>query len=99
MNTQREYTRPPKVQRTTAKHSAYCARTGSSNSSPLAPQDCQSAQITATAPGSSGAGLSGSGSSRATLAGSFRYSTVSKSPEQNHGCAGSIDACHVAVLG
>src|SRR6185437_16385100 len=81
MNTHREYTRPPNAHRTTAKHSRYWARTGSSSSSPLAPQDCQSAQITATAPGSCGASSSGAGSSAATLAGSVRYSTVSRSPE------------------
>ena len=81
MYTQREYTRPPKLHRTTAKHSWYWARTGSSSSAPSSPQDCQSAQISATAPGSSGAGASGAGSSSATRAGSVRYSTVSRSPE------------------
>ena len=45
-----------RLHRTTAKHSRYCARTGSRSSSPASPQDCQSAQISATAPGSSGAG-------------------------------------------
>src|SRR5207247_1676411 len=62
MYTHREYVRPRKAQRTTAKHSRYCARTGSSSSSREGPQDCQSAQIRATAPGSESASSSGAGS-------------------------------------
>ncbi len=81
MWTQREYVRPRYSQRTTAKHSLYWLRTGSSSSSFPAPQDCQSAQIRATAPGSSAAGASGAGRSSRTRAGSVRYSTVSRSPE------------------
>src|SRR5262249_6960531 len=73
--------------------------TGSSSSSPDSPQDCQSAQISATAPGSSGAGSSGAGSSSATRAGSVRYSTVSRSPEECQGGSGSSDDRPVAVLG
>src|SRR5215467_396121 len=80
MYRQREYTVPRYEHRATAKHSWYCARTGSSSSAPSSPQDCQSAQISAIAPGSSGASASGGGSSSATRAGSVRYSIVSRSP-------------------
>ena len=58
----------------------YCDRTGSSSSSNVSLQLCQSAQMTATAPGSSAAGSSGGGSSSATAAGSVRYSMVSICP-------------------
>ena len=50
------------------------------SSSKLSEQLCQSAQIMATAPGSSFANSKPSGSSSATLAGSVRNSTVSISP-------------------
>ena len=77
----RENVSPRYRQRITTKHSMYCERTGSSSSSNVSEHDCQSAQIRATAPGSSSAGSSGSGSSAATRAGSVRYSIVSIWPE------------------
>jgi len=55
----------------------------------------QSVQISATAPGSSGAGRSGPGSSSATRAGSVRYSTVSAKPFNDEG--GSGFHVHVSV--
>ena len=81
MNAHREYVRPSKEHRITTKASLYCERTGSSSSARSAPQDCQSAQMSATAPGSWAASESGSGSSAATRSGSVRYSTVRRSPE------------------
>ena len=77
MYTHRLYVSPRYWQRTTTNVSMYWLRTGSSSSSNVSLQLCQSAQMTATAPGSSAAGSSGAGSSSATAAGSVRYSIVS----------------------
>jgi len=56
-------------------------RDDSLDSSNVEEHDCQSAQISATAPGSSSAGSIPGGNSAATAAGSARYSSVSTSPE------------------
>ena len=80
MYAHRLYVSPRYEQRTTTNVSRYWERTGSSSSSNESLQLCQSAQITATAPGSSSAGCSGGGSSSATAAGSVRSSIVSIVP-------------------
>jgi hypothetical protein len=81
MYTQREYVSPRYRHRTTTNASLYCERTGSRSSSKESEHDCQSAKISATAPGSSAAGSSGAGRSSATRAGSVRNSIVRRSPE------------------
>lgn len=66
---------------TTKKASRYCDREGSRSSAFDALHDCQSAQIKATAPGSSSARSRSGGNSARTLSTSVRYSTVNKVPE------------------
>jgi hypothetical protein len=81
MSTHRLYVVPAYEHRTTAKASRYCDRDGSRSSRPSALQDCQSAQMKATAPGSSGARSTSAGRRARTRSTSVRYSTVSRVPE------------------